>query len=192
MPQHTLPDPDQWVDQFGDLLYRYAIHHLRRSDAAEDAVQETFIAALRARDSFQGRSSPQTWLVGILKKKIFDAMRKQYRERPVSEPVDGLHEAFSENAFFKWGHWVNPPSAWNSPEKALEDDEFWVTLNQCMEGLTPSMSEAFSLRTLEDCPTEDICNILNISPTNLGVLLHRARLRLRQCLENNWFQRGER
>jgi RNA polymerase sigma-70 factor (ECF subfamily) len=193
MSANRLSDPETWVDQHGDSLYRYALLRLRDPVVAEDLVQETFLAALQARQNFAGQSSEKTWLVGILKHKIVDYFRKTRREQPAdtSEPLANE----PENLFRTTGPWVGHfdpergPTEWADPFKALEQMEFWKILERCLSELPARTASAFSLRELDDLSTEEICKMLSISANNLWVMLHRARAHLRHCLEMNWFGR---
>jgi RNA polymerase sigma-70 factor (ECF subfamily) len=124
-PSNRSRSPADWVLDHGDALFRYAYLKLRDRDAAEDAVQETLLAALRARTSFSGDSSERTWLVGILKHKVSDHWRRMART-PLHEPPAGSddHDEFLERAFDDTGHWRTPPSRWEDPDSALEDKQF--------------------------------------------------------------------
>lgn len=192
MSVNQLSDPESWVDQHGDFLYRYALLRLRDPAVAEDVVQETFLAALQARHNFAGQSSEKTWLVGILKHKIIDHFRKISRERPVHDielrPDDPV-ELFQTSG--EWiGHWdlERGPTEWAAdPGHVLEQMEFWKVLERCLSELPARMASAFTLREMEDLSSEEICKALGISATNLWVMLHRARAHLRHCLEMNWF-----
>lgn len=179
-PQN-LPEPEEWLEQYGNDLYRYALARLRRSHEAEEAVQETLLAALKKRWQFEGRSQPRTWLIGILKHKILDRQRAAAREAIDADP-DELDAWFDAS-----GHWRRTPRNWNDPPAFAERSEFWNVVRDCMGKLPPLMAEAFTLRTLDDCGPTDVCRELAISPGNLWVLLHRARLRLVRCLEIHWF-----
>lgn len=181
-----IPDPALWVDEYGDYLYRYALQRTRSTQLAEDMVQETFLAALKSIDKFSGKSSVKTWLIGILKHKIIDHIRKNSRLQNVSE-ITGDDQTV-DDFFDKSGHWKKMPSRWNAnPSELLEQDEFWQVFEDCVGRLSNQQAEAFTLREIEDIKTDEICKVLNITPTNLWVSLHRARVRLRKCLEENWF-----
>ena len=181
-----IPDPEVWVDEYGDALFSYALSRLKNRSSAEDVVQETFLAALKSKDRFTGKSSARTWLIGILKHKIVDLIRKENREQPAEE-IETIESP--EDAFFdRTGHWRIKPIDWQvHPDKILEQKEFMVTLLQCMENLPDRLHRLFVLRELEDRDSEEICKDLEITPTNLWVMLHRARMRLRGCLTENWF-----
>lgn len=180
----SVTDPDGWVDQHGDGLYRYAMLRLRDPDVAAELVQETFLEALRSRLAFEGRSSERTWLVGILRHKVIDHQRRASRERPRAD-----HNA-AEGFFDDQGFWRVGPASWpGDPALALERREFWDVLHGCLAKLPPTLADAFLLRELEGLDTEEICRLESINPTNLWTRLHRARLLLRDCLEKNWFGR---
>ena len=181
-------DPETWVDRYGDYLYRFAVSHIEDRSVAEDLVQETFLAALRGRKKFRGRSTVKTWLSAILKHKIVDYLRKKYREQvttdtdTITETVDGF--------FHKNGSWKIRPGEWNlDPSKIYEQREFMDTLFKCLAELPDRQSKAFMLRELEGYSTKEICNALGISPTNSWVMLYRARMFLRRCLEIFWFNK---
>ena len=174
------------MDEHGDALYSYALSRLKNTASAEDVVQETLLAALKSGKTFSGRSSARTWLIGILKHKIVDLIRKENREQPIDE-IEIMEEP--EELFFdKKGHWRVKPVEWQvNPGKILEQKEFMAVLFQCMEHLPDRLHRLFTLRELEDQDSDFICKELGITPTNLWVMLHRARMRLRGCLTENWF-----
>lgn len=181
-----ISDPEEWVDEHGNALYCYALSRLKNSATAEDVVQETFLAAFRSQDRFSGNSSARTWLIGILKHKIIDLIRKESREQP-SEDLE-IKEVPEETFFDRKGRWRVAPADWQShPGKILEQKEFMSVLGNCLQHLPDRLHRLFVLRELEDWGSEEICKDLGISPTNLWVMLHRARMRLRGCLSKNWF-----
>ncbi len=185
-----ISDPATWVDSHGDYLFRYALMRLRNREAAENAVQETFLAALSARKSFGGRSSERTWLIGILKHKIIDHYRKSFRESSISQiqsdeeqTIDQFYDAVENPKGY--------PKDWMpDPVKVLHSREFWDIFKGCLGHLPQRTASAFSMREMDGMETDEICKELGISPTNLWVMLHRARLQLRACLEENWFEKG--
>ena len=162
-------------------LLRYATLQLRDAHAAEDAVQETLLAALAGEASFAGRSNLRTWLTGILKHKIIDAIRRMSRETTSAseEEFDAL--------FDQRGHWIEMPQAWPDPDACLDQKQFFKVLEECLDKLPAKTSRAFTMREHMGFETGDICKELAITPTHCWVLLHRARLALRLCLEMNWF-----
>lgn len=167
-------------------LLRYASLQLRDRHAAEDAVQETLLAALVGESGFAGRSNLRTWLTGILKHKIVDAIRRAARETPVGAAAD---EELSEfDAFFQDdGHWVENPVAWENPHASLDQKQFFAALEECLAGLPAKTAQAFMMREHMGFETDEICKELGVTPTHCWVLLYRARVALRQCLEANWF-----
>jgi len=175
------------VERERAYLLRYASLQLRNPAAAEDAVQDTLLAALGAEAGFAGRSSLRTWLTGILKHKIIDAIRKAGREMPLAEDADAPEEAALDALFKANGHWASRPSAWEQPEQALESREFLHVLEDCLQKLPARTSRVFMMREHLGVETGDICKELGITPTHCWVLLHRARMALRECLQLNWF-----
>lgn len=177
------------IEQHRPYLLRYATLQLRDAGAAEDAVQDTLTAALEGAGRFAGNSSVKTWLTGILKHKIIDHFRRQARETPLTAD-DDTSEAEAIDALFKPdGHWSQPPSAWDEPDRALENKRFLAALEKCTEGLPKKTARVFMMRDVMEISTEEICKELNITSTNCWVMLHRARLALRECLETTWFGR---
>ncbi len=184
--------PETWVRDHGDYLFRYAMMRLRDRDTAENMVQETFLAALKGRASFNGRSSERTWMVGILKHKIIDHYRKDFRERPVTDLQDffGEEERTIDSFYDALENPRKYPKDWMPDQQAtLVSKEFWTTLHGCLQKLPGPTAGAFAMREVDDMDTAAICKELGITPTNLWVMLHRARLQLRECLERNWFEK---
>jgi len=166
-------------------LLRYASLQLRDAHAAEDAVQETLVAALAGEASFQGRANLRTWLTGILKHKIVDTIRRQTREA-AQAPADG--EAADFDALFAAdGHWADAPRSWGDPDASLEQKRFFAALEICLERLPGKTARAFMMREHLGLETGEICKELAITPTHCWVLLYRARMALRECLEKDWF-----
>ncbi len=184
---HTPMNAESWLQEHGDYLFKFAISRIRDEEIAVDLVQETLLAAWKGQHGFKNQSSLRTWLVGILKHKITDHIRREIRRRELSHAV----ENDPTSAFFNaGGHWQEPPDQWRSnPESLLGNDEFHATLQQCMDELPPRQQQVFHLREIVGEDTDFICNALDITPTHLHVLIHRARLALRRCLECNWFGR---
>ena len=185
-----LSDTDTWLDRHGDALYRYALIRVREPAVAEDLVQETLLAALRARNKFAGQASERTWLVAILKNKIIDHFRQAARETPLPDPPEPDDTV---DAFFQGepsGHWAEEPAAWGHPESAMEQTQFWAAFRDCLTRLPERQAQVFALTELDELSTPELCKALDITASNAWVLLHRARLRLRDCLERNWFGIG--
>ena len=187
MTDTQLTNPERWVDEYGDGLFRYAVLRLRDPEIAEDVVQETFLAALAAKERFTGQSTERTWLTGILKHKIVDHIRKASRETPLSDPVDT--EETTKGFFTEKGTWRDQPADWgDDPSALLEKKEFKDILRQCLSELPGRLNDAFSLREIDGLSSKEVCKVLSVSATNLWVMLYRARMRLRKCLEMNWFE----
>ena len=181
-----------WLVEHGDYLYRFALARLRDPHLAEDVVQETMLAALQT-NNYAGQSSPRTWLTGILKHKIIDVLRKQVREVSLdsaAEKGDELSEQPGMDEFFMDdGHWADKPQAWGKPDGALEEKQFFGILQNCMEKLPKKLAAIFTLRDIQEEENEKICKDLEITATNAWVMLYRARMTLRKCLELNWMGR---
>lgn len=178
-------NPEEWVDLYGDYLYRYALSRLRDQDAARDAVQETFLAAIKSLDRYDGRVEVKYWLRGIMRFKIVDRIRKTVREQPI---VDVDVEHILDSTLFKAsGVPSMRPDPWHfDAHQALDSEVFWEAFNQCLDGLKGPMRQAFVLKMLEDMETEEVCKVMNVSANNLWVLNHRARSQLKKCLETKW------
>jgi len=168
-------------------LLRVAVLQLRDNDVAEDVVQDTLLAALQGASGFSGRSSLKTWLTGILKHKIIDVIRRKGRE-PAFASLDEETQLEDLDALFdETGHWENPPADWGNPESALSQQQFMEVMQMCLEKLPPNTARVFLMREVMELESEEICKELAITSTNLWVILYRARIALRQCLEQKWF-----
>lgn len=168
-------------------LLKFALLQLRNRTQAEDAVQETLLAALEAGDRFAGQSAVRTWLIGILKHKIIDHFRRQSREVPLQTTGDeGALEAL-DPLFQEDGHFREPPAEWGDPEAALAQREFFEVMQACLERLPKKTARAFTMREVMGHSTAEVCEALGISEANCWVMLHRARLSLRKGLEEGWF-----
>lgn len=188
MPPQTPSEYEQQLVALRDYLMRFARLQLRNDAWAEDAVSETLLAALAKPQAFEARSQLKTWLVGILKHKIIDTLRQRQREVVLDagsddDTVDPLdHMAFKTD-----GHFAEKPAEWGNPERDMQSRQFFAVLEACTEKLPPAQGRLFLMREWLELSSEDICKELSLTPTNLYVQLHRARLRLRECLELNWF-----
>jgi len=165
-------------------LLKFARLQLRNASWAEDAVSETLLAALERPQAFAAQSQLKTWLIGILKHKLIDQIRRNSRELS-STPEDGLD--LDEELFQADGHWRDAPKDWGDPEHCLQQLDFMRVLDLCVERLPGQQGRLFMMREWLELDSEEICKELAISPTNLWVMLHRARLRLRECLQQHWF-----
>ena len=182
--------PEQWIDEHADFLYRYALTRVRDHSLAEDMVQETFLAAMKSAARFKEGLSERAWLVGILKHKIVDHIRKASRETLVDQQ-EVLE--LEKSKLFQWsGIPTMRPEKWHfNPRKVFEQKEFWAVFQDCLMRLKPREHTAFVLRELEDEDTETICKELDITPNHLWVMLHRARNGLKTCLETKWLKRNQ-
>lgn len=185
-------DPERWVEEYGDCLFKYALIRLRDATKAEDMVQETFLAALKGGARFEGRSAERSWLTGILKHKILDHYRKAGRETSFTDLdfyADEESDRFIPDGIFRGG-WTHErgPMEWSSePGASLDRQAFWKTFHDCSNKLPKNVSTVFTMREVDGIESKEICKMLNISENNLWVMLHRARMALRRCLETNWF-----
>ncbi|GIW92104.1 MAG: RNA polymerase sigma24 factor [Pirellulaceae bacterium] len=171
--------PERWVERYGDQLYRYAMLRLRNAVDAEEAVQQTFLAALQNRDQYSGAGSEGAWLLGILRRKVVDVARRRVREMPI-EPEVPQWDPYFDSA----GRWrVSWAATMQQPLEELERAEFWRIFRECLQGLPKRHATAFALRVLEDQPSPEVCEQMGISLSNLWVMLHRARLQLATCLQ---------
>lgn len=187
---HGKIDSSAWVDEHGDVLYRYALARVRRPDTAEELVQEALLSALQSKDRFEGRSTERTWLIGILRHKILDHFRTRSRGRPESE--HSSHEDWLAPFFDEKGNWITPPDRRAiQPDALIEREEFWSVFDRCLDGLNVRTREAFVRRIVEDEDVKTICKALEITATNLYVILFRARTQMRHCLTVNWFNEQE-
>lgn len=187
-PPGTLDARD--LEKHRPQLLKYALLQLRNHAQAEDAVQETLIAAIRGIAGFAGGSTPRTWLIGILKHKIVDSIRKSSREVSLEQfetSPDDMDGLFKSN-----GHYVDEPADWGDPEETLSRQRFFEALEQCMESLPKTTARVFAMREVMGLETKEICDTLGITSSNCWVLLYRARMRLRECLERNWIGAGGR
>jgi RNA polymerase sigma-70 factor (ECF subfamily) len=188
-------EPEKWIERYADYLYSFAYARLRKEEVAEDLVQDTFFSALRAQDTFLNNASEKTWLVSILKRKIIDYYRKKSTQNELNifdKPVqtaDGTRDHFFEDSVHS-GHWTDAsaPKAWKKDfETSVESDEFYDILKRCITKLPEKTAAAFTMKNMDDLDTEEICKELGITPFNYWVMMHRAKLMLRECMEKNWF-----
>lgn len=178
----SYPDPhfaQVWLEQYGDRLYAYAVSRLGGdASLAEDAVQETLLAGIHGYDRFQGQSSVETWLTGILRRKIMDHYRAAYRAE-ANSTIDSYRGILDD---------VVEPRGWSSDAaEAYQNREFREVFDGCVANLSPPLAEAFIATIMDGLDTQEACKLLDVTPTNLSVRVHRARLALRNCLQHRWF-----
>jgi RNA polymerase sigma-70 factor (ECF subfamily) len=189
-PMQTGLDPTRWIDDHGDYLFRYAMFRLRNRDAAEDAVQESLLAAVQSHEQYQHRSSERTWLVGILRHKIVDHLRRGNRYAAIDLETENDFETVCFETQGKYsGHWragYAPSLNTLSCDARVQQKDFFSTLERCLRVLPERMATVFILKEIDGLSCDEICESLSLTKSNLWVLLHRARLQLRHLLEREW------
>lgn len=185
---HQLSAPEQWLALYGNILYRYALVRIREPEISEDLVQETLLAALKARANYAGQASEQTWLIGILKHKMMDYFRKASRDK--TQAFDEQFASATDDDYFdQQGHWQIDLSSGSGPEKSLEQEQFLEILQACIDRLPPRMAQLFVLSELDGMENEEICKTMSISTmNNFWVMMSRVRVQLRHCLDLNGFK----
>ena len=188
-------DPASWVDEHGDSLFRFAFVRLRDESLAEDMVQETLLSAIQSLNSYGGKSTERTWLTGILKHKIIDHYRKNSNQVQITEEDTDLStvDHFFERPDAWDGHWAikfRPVDPEQSPEQVLERGEFWDVMNGCLAALPARIANVFTLREMDGFTSDEICEVLCLSASNFWVIMHRARMQLRRCIEIKWFRKA--
>lgn len=181
---HTL-NPDKWVDLYSDYLFNYTIAKVNDDEIAKDLVQETFFSALKAMKNFKGEAAERTWLISILKRKIIDYYRKINSKKGKAE-VRITYNDDTENE----GDWLEervPDRLDGNAEIDMENEELGEAIHKCMDKLPEKQSAIFKMKTIEGFDTEAICKEMDITASNLWVIVHRARLQLMDCLEKSWF-----
>ena len=181
------PQIEQALGELRPTLLRIARLQLRNDTWAEDVVSETLLAALENARSFAQQSQIKTWVVGILKHKIIDQFRRSSREVSASAREEAEETETFDELFHPDGHRLNPPLEWGDPETSLSREQFFQVLQVCVDELPTALGRIFMMREWLEYETEQICKELSITSTNCFVMLHRARMRLRECLEMNWF-----
>lgn len=180
----------RWVEEHGDLLFRFAYQRTGSRETAEDLVQDTLLSAFKSLDTFKEEASDKTWLMRILRNKIIDHYRKT-RTRKSEDEVSQRKEVSLDAFFDDAGGW-NPdkqPQPWSErPDEVLEREQLGDVLNGCIENLKGKGAIAYRMKYLEDEESEEICKVLDITPSNYWVLIHRAKLQLRDCLDQSYFK----
>lgn len=188
-PTAPAPAPEQWVERFGDYLYRYALSRLREPTLAEDCVQNTFLAGIRKLDTFDRTQQEKFWLRGVMRNQIIDHYRKQARERTIDLGED---TALLESALYRYSGIASLfPQEWQfDPREQFDKAEFSMVFQQCVDELREPLREAFVLKMLEDISTPEVCEVMGVSSDYLWVLMHRAREELRVSLQKRWLHEG--
>lgn len=183
--EHKLA-PNTWVYHYADYLYNYAIARVNNSEVAKDLVQETFLAGIKSAKNFLGNSTEKTWLVSILKRKVVDHYRKINSKKGQAE----VRMNFYQSGEYE-GDWIEEraPQSWQSTsDSAMENEELKVQLEKCINSLPEKYAMVFRMKTIQEFETQEICKELEISTSNLWVMIHRSRTQLRKCLEEHWFR----
>lgn len=175
------------LEELRPALMRFAVLQLRNEALAEDVVQETLVAVLEKPDRFAGQSSLRTYLTGILKHKIIDVLRASSRECQIETREDQSDADVIDALFKPDGHTIDMPRPWGDPDATLEQKDFFRILEICLERLPAKTARIFMMREWLELETEEICKELKISTSNAWVILYRARIQLRECLDLNWF-----
>ena len=191
-------DP-RFTAELREQMLKFATLQLGDAALAEDAVQEALMGALRNAGSFRGAAALRTWVFAILRNKIADALRQRARyvlEGGLPTGSDDPDEDCGPmvSVFDARGHWQagQGPDDWADPEAALTQAQFWQVFTVCLERLPPRQSRVLMMREFVELQPDEICRTLGISVANLHVILHRARLQLRACLEQRWFAQAGR
>ena len=192
--EKNILEPQHWVEWYGDYLYNYTIVRVNDREKAEDLVQETFLAGLKAKENFLGKSTERTWLISILKRKIIDTYRKQYASKESS--MSEFEQNISDGDFYRAedpfrGHWLEgkgPHSHSLLPEGEIEQAELMQIIQECISKLPPNLASAFVMKMIDEAESDEVCKELGITSSNLWVMLHRARLKMRECVESKWLR----
>ena len=183
MSANTL-DPNKWVDRYSDYLFNYTIVRVNDREVANDLISETFLAALKSAKNFKGEASERTWLISILKRKIIDYYRKINSRKGKAEVKINYSDDYND------GEWLEEQVADQfdrTAEDEMENTELGLAILECLDSINEKHAEIFKRKTIDGADTEAICNEFNITPSNLWVIIHRARTALAACLEKNWF-----
>lgn len=186
-------NPALWIDLYADYLFNFAHSRVHSKEVAEDLVQDTFLSAIKSKSSFQQKSTERTWLTSILKNKIIDFYKKKSTQKEVSVGTnddDEKHNRYFEAEGGRKGMWNigARPEHWNTDyQTPVEKGEFYIVLNSCFDKLPKQWAAVFTLKNMKDLNSKEVCKELKISSSNYWVIMHRARLQLRECLEKNWF-----
>ncbi|MEZ4858261.1 MAG: sigma-70 family RNA polymerase sigma factor [Flavobacteriaceae bacterium] len=178
--------PETWVDRYSDYLYNYTIVRVNDHDVAQDIISETFLAGLKSKDNFKGEATERTWLIAILKRKIIDYYRKINSNKGKAEVRINYNDTENE------GDWLEEKVADFSEmnaEESMENEELGLAILGCLDSINEKQAEIFKLKTIDGVDTDTLCNEFNVTPSNLWVIIHRARKSLADCLETNWFNK---
>lgn len=177
--------PETWVDRYSDYLYNYTIVRVNDHEVAQDIISDTFLAGLKSKDNFKGEATERTWLISILKRKIIDHYRRTNSNKGKAEVRINYNDTNNEGDWLE--EQVEDFSEMNAQE-SMENEELGLAILGCLDSINEKQAEIFKLKTIDGIDTETICNEYNITPSNLWVIIHRARKALADCLETNWFK----
>lgn len=183
--KHTV-NPEKWVEKYGDYLYNFAYGRVHSKEISEDLVQDTFIAGLKAMKSFKGKSTELTWLISILKRKVIDHYRKTSNKKEIA--ASEFTKPFQKEGVYA-GQWImeRAPKVWKEDlDDPIHQEEFRDILALCLSHLPDKWKAVFVLKFIEEVNSDEVCKELGCTPSNLWVMLHRARLKLRECIEMEW------
>ncbi|APY10405.1 RNA polymerase subunit sigma-70 [Seonamhaeicola sp. S2-3] len=183
MPKHQI-NPNKWIDLYSDYLYNYTITRVSDKEVAQDLVQDTFLAGLKSMKNFKGEASERTWLISILKRKIIDHYRKINSNKGKAEVRINYKDDETE------GDWLEERVADpydKTAEDTMQNSELGEAIYKCLDKLPKKQAEIFKMKTIQGFETEVICKELNITASNLWVIIHRARTAMATCLKENWF-----
>jgi RNA polymerase sigma-70 factor (TIGR02943 family) len=186
--------PSKWLQLYGDFLFSMAMLKTGNKELAEDLVQETFLSAVKAKETFKGNSSEKTWLTAILKNKIIDHYRKKDVLKQADDYLATTEQSF-HNSFFSseegsFGHWTKDalPADWKKgADEVINSKEFYAILQECIDKMPPRLVPVFLARFIDEEDAEKICKEFDLTPSNYWVIVHRAKVLMRSCLEKNWF-----
>ena len=179
-------NPDTWVDSYSDYLFNYAVTRVNDSEIAKDLVQETFFAGLKSAKNFKGEAAERTWLISILKRKVIDHYRKINSKKAKSVIRITKNDNSDTDSNFLEEQVADPTSLLENSK--MENEELGIAIQECIAKLPKKHAMAFTLKTINGLSTEEVCKELEINPSNLWVIIHRARTALMECLNNNWFK----
>jgi len=179
----NLIDPNKWVDRYSDYLFNYAIVRVNNRDIANDLISETFLAGLKSMKNFKGEATERTWLISILKRKVIDHYRKINSKKGRAEVRIKYNDPDSEGDWLE--EQVSDPFD-KTAEDSLENEELGLAIYNCLDTLNEKQAEIFKMKTIDNYDTEAICNAFDITPSNLWVIIHRARKSMAECMEKNW------
>ena len=184
MTPHKL-NPNLWVDSYADYLFNFAVVRVSDTEVAKDLVSETFLAGLKSAKNYKGDAAERTWLIAILKRKVIDHYRKSNSIKGKAEVRMSYSSGNDSDGDWLEEQVADPFSILEN--SALENEELGLAIQNCIDKLPKKQAMVFTMKTIQGVSTEDICNELDINPSNLWVMIHRARTALMECLNKNWF-----